>query len=88
MRTLAVGEDPHRLRPPLELVAAGSFTQQPGQLGDVRFLDPACPVSAGGQASWERRSRAVSHSQFCVPPTALVHMGCSGLILSSSFIQN
>jgi hypothetical protein len=46
VRALAAGEDPHRRGPALELVAAGSFAQQPGQLGDVRFLDPACAVRA------------------------------------------
>ena len=40
VRALAAGEDAHGLGPALELVAAGSFAQQPGQLGDVRFLDP------------------------------------------------
>jgi len=46
VRALAAGEDPHGLGPALELVAAGHLTQQPGQLGDVRFLDPALPVRA------------------------------------------
>ena len=46
MRTLAAGEDPHRLRPGLQLVPARALAQQPGQLGDVRFFDPARPVRA------------------------------------------
>ena len=46
VRPLAAGEDPHGRGPALELVAAGSLAQQPGQLGDVRFLDPAGPVGA------------------------------------------
>src|SRR5215470_2918031 len=43
---LAASEDPHRLGPAFQLVPARAFTQQPGQLGDVRFLDPAGPVTA------------------------------------------
>src|SRR5712692_8686338 len=43
---LAAGEDPHFPGPAAGLVAAGAFAQQPGQLGDVRFLDPAGPVAA------------------------------------------
>ena len=48
MRSLPAGEDAHFLRPALELVPAGTFAQQPGQLGDVRFLDPAAAVRAAG----------------------------------------
>ena len=52
MGPLAASEDPHRLGPALRLVPARAFAQQPGQLGDVRFFDPApvvpaVPVSAG-----------------------------------------
>ena len=46
VRPLAAGEDPHARRPGLEPVAARARSQQPGQLGDVRFLDPAGPVAA------------------------------------------
>jgi hypothetical protein len=46
MRPLAAGEDPHLLRPGLQPVAARAVAEQPGQLGDVRFLDPAGPVPA------------------------------------------
>ena len=38
---LAAGEDPHRRGPAFQLVAARALAQQPGQLGDVRFFDPA-----------------------------------------------
>ena len=48
MRPLAAGEDPHRLGPAVQLVPARAFAQQPGQLGDMRFLDPACAVPAAG----------------------------------------
>jgi hypothetical protein len=34
------------------------------------------------------RIGAVSHSQFCGPPMARVHVGCTDLILSRSFVQN
>ena len=51
MGPLAAGEDPHRLGPVLQLVPARAFAQQPGQLGDVRFLDPAGPVTAFGVAA-------------------------------------
>src|SRR5271165_6891410 len=48
VRPLAAGEDPHRgwaaLEPP-------GPAQQPGQLGDVRFLDPAGPVRAAVAAA-------------------------------------
>jgi DDE superfamily endonuclease len=44
VRPLTAGEDPHRGRPAAELISAGPFAQQLGQLGDVRFLDPAGPV--------------------------------------------
>ena len=43
---LAAGEDAHPLGPAVELVAAGSLAQQPGQLGDVRFFYPAGGVGA------------------------------------------
>ena len=43
---LAAGEDPHRPGPAFQLVPVRAFAQQPGQLGDVRFLDPAGPVTA------------------------------------------
>ena len=46
VRAFAAGEDPHRLGPALELVAGRAFAQQPGQLGDVCFLDPAGRVHA------------------------------------------
>src|SRR6266516_506982 len=46
VRPLPAREDPHRLRPGAELVAAGAFAQQPGQLGDVRFFYPALAVRA------------------------------------------
>jgi hypothetical protein len=46
MRPLAAREDPHRRGPGLQLVPARAGAQQPGQLGDVRFLDPARPVHA------------------------------------------
>ncbi len=43
---LAAGEDPHRLGPGFELAAGRALAQQPGQLGDVRFLDPALAAGA------------------------------------------
>jgi hypothetical protein len=46
MRALAAGEDPHLAGPPVELVPGWVFAQQAGQLGDVRFFDPAAAVSA------------------------------------------
>ena len=46
MGPLAAGEDPHRLRLGLELVAVRAFALQPGQLRDVRLLDPALAVGA------------------------------------------
>jgi len=46
MRPLTAGEDPHRRGPCLQLVPGRPLAQQPGQLGDVRFLDPARPVRA------------------------------------------
>src|ERR1700722_9257203 len=46
VRPLTAGEDPHRLRPGLELITGRAVAQQPGQLGDVRFLDPAPAVGA------------------------------------------
>jgi hypothetical protein len=45
---LAAGEDPYRLRPPFELVAAVSLAQQAGQLSDVRLFYPAGGVGATG----------------------------------------
>src|SRR5262249_61751307 len=45
---LAAGEDAPRAGPALQRVPAGSFAQQRGQLGDVRFLDPAPAVPAAG----------------------------------------
>ena len=44
MRPLAAREDPHRRGPGPQLVPARAAAQQPGQLSDVRFLDPARPV--------------------------------------------
>src|SRR5260370_28846027 len=44
MRALAAGEDPLLPGPPVELVSRGAFAQQAGQLGDVRFFDPAPPA--------------------------------------------
>jgi hypothetical protein len=46
VRALGAGEDPHRLRPGLQLVAAGALAKQPGQLDDVRFFYPAGRVRA------------------------------------------
>ena len=46
MRPLAAREDAHRGGPGPQLVPGRSFAEQPGQLGDVRFLDPARPVRA------------------------------------------
>src|SRR5450755_2464079 len=51
MRPLAAREDPHRRGPAAQLVPARAAAQQPGQLGDVRFLDPARPVRAGSVAA-------------------------------------
>ena len=53
MRPLPAGENPHRRRPAVQLVPVRAFAQQPGQLSDVGFLDPAPrmpagPVRAGG----------------------------------------
>ena len=45
---LAAGEDTHRGGPAAELITGRARAQQPGQLGDVRFLDPARPVPAAG----------------------------------------
>ena len=50
MRPLPAGEDPHRRRPAVQLVPARAFAQQPGQLGDVRFFDPAPRMPAGRSA--------------------------------------
>ncbi len=47
VRPLAAGEDPHRRGPAGQLVPA-PVPEQRGQLGDVRFLDPAPPVRAPG----------------------------------------
>ena len=47
MRALAAREDAHRRGPGTQLVPARAAAQQPGQLGGVRFLDPARPVRAG-----------------------------------------
>src|SRR5271165_3640648 len=47
MGPLAAREDPHRRGPGPQLVPASAVPQQPGQLGDVRFFDPARPVRAG-----------------------------------------
>jgi hypothetical protein len=52
VRALAAGEDSHGFGPALQLVAVRAFAQQAGQLGDVRFFDPAravraAPVRAG-----------------------------------------
>jgi hypothetical protein len=46
MWPLAAREDPHRGGPCLQLVPGRALAQQPGQPGDVRFLDPAGPVRA------------------------------------------
>jgi hypothetical protein len=46
VRALAAGKDPHRLGPAGDLVAGRPFAEQAGQLGDVRFLDPAAAVRA------------------------------------------
>jgi len=46
MGPLAAREDPHRRGPGPQLVPASAVAQQPGQLGDVRFFDPARPVRA------------------------------------------
>ena len=46
MRALAPGEDSHLLGPPGQLVPGWAFAQQAGQLGDVRFFDPAPAVPA------------------------------------------
>jgi hypothetical protein len=43
---LAAGEDAHLGGPPVELVPGGTVAQQAGQLGDVRFFDPAPAVPA------------------------------------------
>jgi len=43
---LAAGEDAHRRWPVVKLVPGGAFAQQPGQLGDMGFLDPAAAVGA------------------------------------------
>ena len=45
-RPLAAGEDPHRPGPAIQLVPVRAFAPQPGQLGDVGFLDPAGAVPA------------------------------------------
>ena len=47
VRPLPAGEDAHRLRPAVQLVPSRAFAQQPGQLGDVRFFDPAPRMPAG-----------------------------------------
>ena len=39
-------EDPHRLGPGPQMVPGRALAQQPGQLGDVRLLDPAPAVAA------------------------------------------
>jgi hypothetical protein len=46
MRSFPAGEDPHLLGPPIRLVPGWPFAQQAGQLGDVRFFDPAPTVPA------------------------------------------
>jgi hypothetical protein len=46
MGPLAAREDPHRRGPGPQLVPASAVAEQPGQLGDVRFFDPARPVRA------------------------------------------
>jgi hypothetical protein len=45
---LTAHEDPHRRGPPGELIPAWAMAQQPGQLSDVRLLDPAAAVPAPG----------------------------------------
>ena len=47
VRPLTAGEDPHAGGPAVQLVTARAFAQQPGQLRDVRFLDPAPWMPAG-----------------------------------------
>jgi hypothetical protein len=46
MRPLAAGEDAHRGGPAVQVVPGGAVAQQPGQLGDMGFLDPAAAVRA------------------------------------------
>jgi len=46
VRAFAAGEDPHALWPGGQLVPARTFAQQPGQLGNVRFLDQAPRMAA------------------------------------------
>ena len=47
MRPLPAGKDAHPGGPAVQLVAVRAFAQQPGQLGDVCFFDPAPPMPAG-----------------------------------------
>ena len=51
VRALAAGEDPHLCGPSFELIPGGAFAQQAGQLGDVRFFDPAPAVPAARVAA-------------------------------------
>jgi hypothetical protein len=59
MRPFPAGEDPHRRRPAVQLVAVRAFAQQPGQLGHVGLFGPAprMPQDRSAQASPVRRSR-------------------------------
>ena len=47
MRPLTAGEDPHRLRPAVQLIPVRPLAQQSGQLSDVRFFHPAPSMRAG-----------------------------------------
>ncbi len=51
VRPLAAGEDPHLRGPSFELIPGGIFAQQAGQLGDMRFFDPALAVPAAQVAA-------------------------------------
>jgi hypothetical protein len=57
---LAAGEDPHLLGPSVELVPSGAVAQQAGQLGDVRFFDPA-PADSRGQGAGGGAGAPVHH---------------------------
>jgi hypothetical protein len=51
VRPLAAGEDAHRSGPAVQLVSCRGLAQQAGQLGDVRFFDPAPAVPAATVAA-------------------------------------
>jgi hypothetical protein len=78
VRALAAGEDPYLLGPAVQLVPGRAAARQAGQLGDVRFFDPA-PAVPAAQVSAAALGAALADLAALIDPVCQAWAGTAAI---------